>query len=148
MRDYYPILLPILALVGIGVLSLTAVSRFGGWTALAEQFRCQESFSGPCWNFQCGQFRWLAKYNNCLTVGADPRGLFLWVFPLFRIGHPPLFIPWREISVSRKKVLWVREVRFSLGLGLNIPLTIGENLARKLQSAAGSSWPLEPVSGR
>lgn len=119
------------------------VSHLGGWALLAEQYRCQEPFLGSCWKLQSGQLRWFCSYNNCLTIGADPHGLFLWVFPLFRIAHPPLLIPWREISVSRKKVLWFKQVRFCLGLELNIPLTIRDSLAQKLQSAAGSSWPGE-----
>jgi hypothetical protein len=62
-----------------------------------------------------------------------------------RVAHPPLFIPWREISVSRKKVWWINQVRFCLGRELKIPLTIRDSLAQKLQSAAGSSWPVESV---
>jgi len=113
----------------------------GGWSALAARYRSEGDFSGPTWNFQCGQFRWWASYNNCLTVGADPRGLFLWVFLLIRVAHPPLFIPWQDISVSRAEVLWLRQVRFHLGQELQIPLTIGDKLAQELRSAAGSSWP-------
>jgi len=141
MHQAYFALFVAVSLAGASVFSLVMVSRLGGWASLAEQYRSQEPFSGPCWNFQCGQFRWFASYNNCLTIGADPRGLFLWVFPLIRIAHPPLFIPWREISVSRNQVLWIKQVKFCLGHELQIPLTVREGLAQKLQSAAGSSWP-------
>jgi hypothetical protein len=146
MHGTYFVLLNIAGIVVIWVVVLLVISRLGGWALLAEQYRCLEPFSGPCWNFQCGQFRWFASYNNCLTVGADPRGLFLRIFPLFRVAHPPLFIPWREISVSRHKVLWIKQVQFRLGHELQVPLTIRDGLAQKLQSAAGSSWPVEPVS--
>jgi hypothetical protein len=146
MHDNYFVLLNIAAIVGIGWVVLVTGSHLGGWASLAGQYRCLEPFSGSRWNFQCGQFRWFASYNNCLTIGADTRGLFLWVFPLFRVAHPPLFIPWREISVARQKVLWIKQVRFRLGHELQIPLTIGDRLAQKLQSAAGSSWPVESNS--
>lgn len=122
------------------------ISHLGGWDSLAERYRSSEPFTGATWSFQPGQFRWLISYNNCLTIGANPNGLFLSIFPLFRIAHPPLLIPWREISVSRKKVLWVRQVQLFLGDELKIPLTVRDRLAHKLQDAAGSSWPVETNS--
>ena len=147
MHDAYFFKIIMTALACVGAVML-AISHLGGWASLAEQYRCEEHFSGPCWNFQCGQFRWFASYNNCLTVGADQRGLFLWVFWPIRVGHPPLFIPWKEISVSRNKVLWTKRVKLVLGHELGIPLTIGDGLAQKLQSAAGGSWPVESLSSR
>jgi hypothetical protein len=42
-----------------------------------------------------------ANYRSCVTLGANARGLYLAVRPLFRIGHPPLFIPWSDVQVSR-----------------------------------------------
>ncbi len=143
--DFFLLFVVVLASVGAIML---VVSHLGGWASLAERYPAQEPFSGPCWNFQCGQFRWFASYNNCLTVGADPRGLFLWILWPFRVGHPPLFIPWADISVSRKKVLWINQVKFLLGHETRIPLTISDRLAERLRSAAGASWPVESVPGR
>jgi hypothetical protein len=132
--------------IGLWMAVLVILSHIGGWASLADQYRCTEPFEGSRWNFERGQFRWIAGYNNCLTMGADPRGLFLGIFPLFRVAHPPLFIPWREISVSRKKIFRVKYVRLLLGNELKIPLTISEPLAQKLQAAAGSSWPVESTT--
>ena len=49
---------------------------------------------------QSAAMRWLTHYNNVLTVGADSEGLFLVPFFLFRVGHPPLFVPWAEITAE------------------------------------------------
>jgi len=141
MHGNPPILFIVAAFIGAWVFAMVFVSHLGGWATLAQQYRWEGEFSGPRWNYQCGQLRWWASYNNCLTVGADPRGLYLWVFPLLRIAHPPLFIPWRDITVSRVKVLWVQQVRFCLGRDLQIPFTVRGSLAQKLQSVAGHSWP-------
>lgn len=146
MQETYSVLISIAGIVGMAVVVLAVISHVGGWASLAEQYRSVEPFTGPHWNFQRGQFRWLAGYNNCLTVGADPRGLFVWIFPLFRVAHPPLFIPWREISVTRKRVFWIMQGQLHLGRDLKIPFTIRESLASKLQTAAGSSWPAESPS--
>jgi len=147
MSPTYVAFLIAAATVGFTVLLAVVIAHLSGWASLAERYRCLEPFPESSWKLQSGQFRWYLNYNNCLTVGADPRGLFLWIFPLFRAAHPPLFIPWNEISISRQKVLWVKQVRFCLGHELQIPFTIREGLAQKLRSAAGSSWPVEVVPG-
>ncbi len=124
----------------------TLISHIGGWAALAQNYTAQEPFTGRTWSFQRGQMRWFTGYNNCLTVGADPRGLYLSMFLLLRIGHPPLFIPWHDISYVTGKIFWTRYVEFRLGPDLNIPLRVSESLAEKLKAAAGTNWPIQAVA--
>ena len=89
--------------------------------------------------------RYLVGYNNCLTLGANREGFYISLaLPLF-LGHPPLFIPWREISVTRKKVLWFKQVRLGLGREAPIPFQISERLAEKLRASAEQSWPVEAL---
>lgn len=38
-----------------------------------------------------------------MNVCISPMGLYLSVLPIFRVGHPPLLIPWREIQVIQKR---------------------------------------------
>lgn len=140
MRDA---LFAVLALVGMMVAFVKLRSEIGGWDALSKQYRCLAPFTGSSWRHESGRLRRYTFYRGYLIVGADPQGLFLAVPMFHRLGHPPLFIPWRDIIVTRAKTLWVREVRFEVGQELRIPLTIGEALAQKLQLAAGSSWPVE-----
>jgi hypothetical protein len=143
MSNIQLFVLNLAAWVGIWMVGAVFLSQVGGWAALAREYRCQEAFPETRWRFQQAQFRWCIGYNNCVNFGADPRGLYISVFPLFRVAHPPLFIPWRETSVSRRKSWWVKKVRFQLGRKLQIPVNIRERLAQKLQSAAGASWPTE-----
>ena len=147
MNSHYTVFLAIAGFVGIWVAMLVLIGKWSGWTSLARDYCCTEPFTGSRWHFQCGQLRWFCSYNNCLTVGGDARGLYMSIFPLLRVAHPSLFIPWREISVSRDKVLWIKQVKFVLGHELRIPLTVRERLAQRLQEAAGSSWPSETHSG-
>lgn len=37
------------------------------------------------------------SYRGVLTIHATPIGLFLSVMVLFRLGHPPLLIPWSAV---------------------------------------------------
>lgn len=140
------VILAILCFVGAWAVLFTLISRAGGWALLAEQYRCQETFTGSRWCFQQAQMRWMVGYNNCLTVGADPRGLFVSILFPFRIAHPPLFIPWRDISAASGQFLWVKYIELRLGREVTIPFRISYRLAQKLKTAAGTSWPAEAAA--
>ena len=122
------------------------ISRVSGWALLARRFHLQFAFTGPTWRWQSARMRWLANYNNCLTVGSDPSGLCLSTFFLFRAGHAPLLIPWPEISIyRRRKVLFAAYVELRLGREEQVPFTIYGKLADRVRAAAGASWPMEPI---
>jgi hypothetical protein len=65
-----------------------------------------------------------------LTAAED--ALYLSVLLIFRIGHPPLRIPWKEITFSRTRRFWFRYVVLTLGEQERIPVRIPERMARKL----------------
>jgi len=119
-------------------LLVSAINSYvGGWTALATQFRLKQPFAGPRCTWQSGHMRWFAGYHNCLTVGGSPEGLYLATMPLLRFRHPPLLIPWAEITVTRRRVLFFQCVRFGLGCELDVPLWLRPKLTAKLIHAAG-----------
>lgn len=119
------------------------ISIIGGWFSLAKVYRTWVPFNGTKWRMQSGQMRWLANYNNVLTIGASPEGLYLASMFLFRFMHPPLLVPWSEIKVRRKKG-WVFEyVTFTMGHELAIPLRIRARIAEMLRNEAGINWPVE-----
>ena len=97
------------------------ISYLGGWASLSKRFRFRGQFSGNRWRGQSGQMRWIASYGNCLTVGANEDGLYLATFPLFRVGHPPLLIPWNEVSHSKRRLLFFPMVRFEVGRKNAVP---------------------------
>jgi hypothetical protein len=122
------------------------ISYIGGWTTLAKRFRVKPPFTGTKWTGQSGQMRWIAGYGNCLTVGVSSEGLYFATMPLFRFRHPPLLIPWTEIAVTRRRILFFQFVRFGLGRELDIPLYLRLKLADKLRRTAGDWWPIEQVA--
>jgi hypothetical protein len=131
--------------LALWLLVSAVISFIGGWATLAKRFRFEQPFQGQRWTGQSGQMRGLAGYGNCLTVGCNPDGLYLATMPLFRFRHPPLLVPWNEITVSQRRILFFRFVRFSLGHELNIPLYLRWKLAEKVRRAAGNGWPIESV---
>ena len=144
--DSYPFLWVIPSvLLWCGVSFL--ISQLTGWAVLSRRFRATTSPPRQTWSLQTARMRWGTHYGNCLTVGADPAGLYLAPLFLYRIGHPPLLLPWQEVSVRRRgKVLFTPYVQLQLGREEQIPLTISKRLADRIQSAAGQNWPVEPVA--
>ena len=55
---------------------------------------------------QSGTFGSWCHYNNILTVGYSETGLYLAVFFLFRVFHPPLLIPWSAIEKRTRSTYW------------------------------------------
>ena len=86
--------------------------------------------------------RWLTRYDNVLTIGADSAGLYLAPFVLFRAWHPALFVPWSEITdVRETQFLFSKFVVMRLGRVEEIPFRIRASLAAQIRAAAGSEWP-------
>jgi hypothetical protein len=84
--------------------------------------------------------RFSSNYNGVLTVGADASGLFMVPMFIFRLGHPPLLVPWFEIFTQRKKRFFMDVVELRLGRSEQIPMTIRPQLAAWIATAAGPSW--------
>jgi hypothetical protein len=116
-----------------------------GWAKLARYYRAWESFDGQRQFFRSAQVG-QSSYRNCLTMGASPRALHLSVFFLFRVGHPPLRIPWGDISAKDTHGPLGRsyELHFRLvpGVKMRLPSDIGD----ELQSGAGSRWPVGAIA--
>lgn len=138
------IIIPCYAL-SLWLLVSAVIGYVGGWTTLAKRFRLRVPFVGERWTMQSAQMRWIAGYGNCLTVGCNQQGLYLVMMPLFRFRHPPLLIPWEEVAISRRKILFLCYVRFGLGRELDIPLYLRPKLADRVRGTAGDRWPTELV---
>jgi hypothetical protein len=78
------------------------VSWLGGWTALGRLYAVREHLEGTTFRWQNAMFGCI-NYSNCLTMRVSPAGLYVAVFPFFRMGHPPLLIPWTDITDLREK---------------------------------------------
>ena len=137
-----PALVPVAAaafFVGVWVVAVVLVSLLSGWWGLAEQYRTETPFPARMRRFQRGQMRWRTNYGNILTVVSDSRGLYLSVMFLFRLGHPPLFISWADISFEDPN-LWLFFSMQRLRLGPDrIPLRLRESLVDFLRAGRETS---------
>jgi hypothetical protein len=76
--------------------------------------------------------RFRIGYGNVIRLTAAEDALYLSILLLFRIGHPPLRIPWQDVQFGRSKFLWQQYVVLTLGKQERIPMRISERMARKL----------------
>jgi hypothetical protein len=112
------------------------ISVVSGWHALSRRFRSQTEpygqtrTAGPL--FYGAKMRFRVGYSSVIRMIAAEDALYLSVFFFFRIGHPPLCVPWKEIKIGRTKLLWLRYVVLTLGEQERIPMRISERMARKL----------------
>jgi len=135
----------VLYFIAVWVLVSYVIGLLSGWVFLSRRFRESGAFYSYQWPLQSIRMRTLwGTYRNCANFGADEAGLYMAVFPIFRIGHPPLFIPWSEIQVvSGDRGLIFKKRKLLLGRQELIPLVVSLTLAHKLKEAAGQAWPVE-----
>lgn len=100
-EEIFPFLFP-LFFIGMWIVVCFLLAIIGGWSRLAESYQAHAEFTGKKWYFQSGRLG-LTNYSSCLTIGSNYYGLYLAVFPLFRVGHPPLLIPWSDITTAEHK---------------------------------------------
>lgn len=130
-----PYIFPIFFITLWSVISYV-VSMFSGWITLSYRFRKQSDpygrtrVAGPL--FYGVYMRLWTRYSGVIRLIAAEDALYVSVVFLFRIGHPPLCIPWPEIELSRTKYFFRRYVVLTLGRQEQIPMRISERMARRL----------------
>jgi hypothetical protein len=128
-----PFLFPVF-FIAMWAFVLFLLALLGGWSHLAQYYQTQTTFNGQIWRFRSGRLGWVG-YNGCLTLGANDEGLYLAVFPFFRIGHPPLFIPWYDITIAETKGFLSSYLEFNFtrvpSVRLRIPRTLGDVIVRQ-----------------
>lgn len=143
MKGYLLLLLPI----GIWLAVSLNESYSSGWNLLAKAYKSSEQFNGEHWNFITGYLKkkdevdhsieGSSPFGRSLNIGANCNGLHLSVFILFRLGHPSLFIPWNDISISLEEGLVTTYMKFSF---LKVPLVslyISEDIGHEVIKYAG-----------
>lgn len=112
------------------------VSLFSGWHRLTGRFQKQSEpygetkSAGPF--FYGVKMRFRTNYRNVIRITAAEDAVYLSMLFLFRIGHPPLRVPWKEIQFKRTKFLWLKYVVLMIGERERIPMRISERMAVKL----------------
>jgi len=129
-----PLIFIVLLITGWIIFSFL-VSYMSGWRQLAKAYRANQPFSGNRFRPWAASMRWGVNYNGLITLCANPHGLFISTSFLFRAGHPPLFVPWADISTSTERTWWIKLMKLTFArydsTFLVVPYKVGEKLYRE-----------------
>ncbi len=81
---------------------LWVIAWTSGWRRLAQRYSDTSPLawsSGGGVRFASAQMG-LASYSGVLTVDATDKGVSIATIRLFRLSHPPLRIPWSEMTIQ------------------------------------------------
>lgn len=141
----WPVWATTAVLVGVvlwWVVLVSAVGALFGWGRLARRYRAATPFRGTVRRFRSAHIG-LSNYGGVLSIGTNADGLHLAVFPLFRPGHPPLFIPWADVSATPVRT-WlgpVLDLRFAQAPRVSVRVSVA--LGRQLAADANRAWAAE-----
>ncbi|HPE58972.1 MAG TPA: hypothetical protein PLB10_01435 [Thiolinea sp.] len=131
MEKFLPILFAIsFPIVWVSVSLL--LSRLSGWTKLTSHYADNSDKPGKTCYMRSGSVG-KVPYRSCLILRTCETGLRLSVLFPFRIGHPPLFIPWDQFhGLSRKRVLFATVLKTSVGMpviaNVTLPIWVHDHL--------------------
>jgi hypothetical protein len=137
-EDHFYVVFPI-----IWIAICIILSRMSGWHNLAEKYPRIDFVSGENWRFRSAKLRYSVGYNSCVNFVANREGLGISIFFVFRVGHPPLFIRWTDIEISKETKLFRNLIRFTVGKDFPIPILVHKSLGHKIMEAAGQYLPKE-----
>ncbi len=134
---------------GVWVLVSLLTSSLSGWGLLASHFSSDRQPSGNTTTagpfFYVVYLRFWTHYGSMVRVTAANDALYLSVLFLFRIGHPPLRIPWNEIRFSTTTYFFRRYMVLTLGTDEQVPMRISQRMARNLGLTERFSAPSAPI---
>ncbi len=122
------------------------ISAIGGWSVLAVHYSSTFPFSGTRFHFRSAQFGGFVNYGSCLTLGAGSSGLYLATLLPFRFGHPPLLIPWADITVREARSWLSAAIDFEFAKAPGVSVRLSRRLAQKLFDASGTQLPVQPAA--
>ncbi len=144
--DDWIVPLAIMGFIVFWCLICLLLAGVGGWMKLSRRFRAAAKPTGP--------LRWMqrlllngTKYEGVVGIGVFPTGLYLSVLLPFRVGHPPLLIPWSEFGPFKtQKVFWLTTFVTTIRVGKFDKISLAftdRNLVAAIQTQldAASSAP-------
>lgn len=117
------------------------ISRYTGWARLAKAYPQAQPFRGKKHHFGCLKMKGMGGYNNCVVYGADDQGIHLSMWPVFRIGHPAMLLPWQEMKAQRVPARGESWSKILLAGEPEILVTMPPGMVDKLKAQSGRELP-------
>jgi hypothetical protein len=123
------------------------LAHLSGWNTLTKNYRIKEPFVGKKWYFVSGSFIKKKNYDssvNCtksLIFGVNQKGIYMSPILLFRIGFPPLFFPWAEVSYREENDRYFSKMgELTFQKNPEIRVIIKQKIVNKMIEASGNNW--------
>jgi hypothetical protein len=105
------------------------MARFGGWKRLAERYAANAPPVGGTVMRGATGMVGFTNYKRVLTIIVIRDGLYIETSRIFRMFHPPIFIPWHEIHNAAPVTFVFRQyVAFDIGApkiaSMRLPLPV------------------------
>lgn len=124
---------------GIFILVMFLISK-RGWRDLASRFRYDDVFQGTRVGIASVGVNNMS-YNNCFLLKYNEKGFHLKPLFIFRLFHPPVFIPWKEIrAVHSKKILFVKMNELVVGDPAIAFLQMKDATLNKMEYLKPGNW--------
>lgn len=95
------VLIPLLIVVFVPTLLvgiMYALSRLSGWREFSRRWPRQPVEPGAQRGLTSIMFPPMLSYNNCIYFAIDDHHLHIRMMPVFSMYHPPMSIPWAEVT--------------------------------------------------
>ena len=141
-----PVLIQVLLAPGVIVgwfAIIGLLSWLGGWSRLARVYRDEmsELTDGHTWRMQSVSLRGWCGYNNCVNIEATAKGLKIAPWFIMRPGHPPLFLPFDEMTSSSRTMLGVGLEQVRMKQEPAIRIDFRRTLVDSVRQELGDVWP-------
>jgi hypothetical protein len=140
LKEYFPFAFPIF-FIAMWFVITTLLGLISGWYGLMRRYpdRREEDALLQL-NGQSGRMS-LVGMRGILNIAVCPSGLRLGIMKIFGIFCRDFFVPWREITVSRRDWLLSKSATIQFGNPAEGSLTIAANVANRLAASSQNRWP-------
>lgn len=145
MMTSYPNVIPPILFIGFWLLLCYWFSETTGWRYLAQKYPKPAGISSETMHFQSLRMQQAdlpingGGYNGVVTIGLGQDGMSLsTTLPLFRFAHPPIFVPWQDMTmqVINRGGFWpLTFVKISFAKS-DIAIYISSSLAEKVRTVS------------
>ncbi|MFA6427715.1 MAG: hypothetical protein WCW16_04730 [Candidatus Magasanikbacteria bacterium] len=111
---WYSFSLYVVGLVVFWYAIIFLISKLSGWNAIAEYFPSSSIGQTPISSKKFQSIKiGMSNYSGVVYFHIFPEGLNMKVITLFKPGHNPILIPWRELVVEENQGYLKNMYRFS-----------------------------------
>ena len=119
----------------------TLLGHLSGWYCLMRQYPDKAEVPLLALSGQSGSMGSSVGINGILRLGVCASGLRVGILRIFGLFSRDFFVPWSEITISRKTSFFRDTAELNFGSPSAGHLAIPAAIANRLAAAARESWP-------